>query len=354
MMSPEKRVRVGFIGVGGMGQCAHLRNYASIPECEVVAAAEIREETGRQAARKYGVPSFYTDARDMLGKEDLDALVMSQPFSRHGILLPEILKAGKPVFIEKPLASTIASGEQIVEAEKASGTFIMVGYHKRSDPATMYARAEMDQIEASGELGSKRLVRIEMPGGDWVANGFWDLVDCGDRTQSLDHEPPAPDMSPESFADYVSFVNFYIHQVNLLRHLLGEPYKVTYADPSGVLFVGESASGVACVIEMAAHGNSGDWQETALVGYQKGSVNITLPAPMAMNRAGTVEILRDPGEGTLPTLTRPYLPWEHAMRQQAHNFLAAVRGERPPTCTATEALEDLRVAREYLRLWKKA
>lgn len=40
------------------------------------------------------------------------------------------------------------------------------------------------------------------------------------------------------------------------------------------------------------------------------------------------------------------------MRCQAMNFIAAVRGERPPMCTADEALEDLRVAREYLRLWK--
>jgi hypothetical protein len=40
------------------------------------------------------------------------------------------------------------------------------------------------------------------------------------------------------------------------------------------------------------------------------------------------------------------------MRQQAMNFVAAVRGERPPTCTAAEALEDLKVARQYLKLWK--
>jgi hypothetical protein len=77
-----------------------------------------------------------------------------------------------------------------------------------------------------------------------------------------------------------------------------------------------------------------------------------LPAPLALNRPGQVEILRDPGHGAEQEVLRPQLPAVHAMRQQAINFLCAIRGEVPPPCDAVEALEDLRVAREYLRLWK--
>jgi hypothetical protein len=46
------------------------------------------------------------------------------------------------------------------------------------------------------------------------------------------------------------------------------------------------------------------------------------------------------------------MPCVHALRQQAMNYVAAIRGERPPLTTADEALEDLRVARQYLKLWK--
>ena len=46
------------------------------------------------------------------------------------------------------------------------------------------------------------------------------------------------------------------------------------------------------------------------------------------------------------------MPWVHAMRAQAMNFLKAIRGEARPPCDATEALEDLKVARDYMRLWK--
>ena len=48
----------------------------------------------------------------------------------------------------------------------------MIGYHKRSDPASMYAKAEIDRLKASGELGRMTYVRILMPSGDWVAGGF--------------------------------------------------------------------------------------------------------------------------------------------------------------------------------------
>jgi predicted dehydrogenase len=148
---------------------------------------------------------------------------------------------------------------------------------------------------------------------------------------------------------YEGFVNYYIHQVNLLRHLLGETYSVAYADPSGVLMAGRSASGVAFAIEMTTYRTTQDWQESALVCFEKGYVKLNLPAPLAAYRAGTVEVLRDPGD-TMPEVIAPHLPAVGAMRQQASNFLAAIRGEMAPMCEPAEALEDLKIARDYIRL----
>jgi predicted dehydrogenase len=142
--------------------------------------------------------------------------------------------------------------------------------------------------------------------------------------------------------------------VNLMRYLLGEPYSVTYADPSGVLLAGQSASGVACVLEMSPYQTTIDWQESALVAFEKGWVKLELPAPLASNRPGRVEIFRDPGNGQTPQTIVPQLPWVHAMRQQAINFVKAVRGEAKPLCESAEALEDLKIARQYIRLWKSA
>jgi len=347
----KKIVRIGFVGVGGMGQCAHLRNYVTVPDCKVVALAELRTGLGAKVAARYDVPAVYSDYESMLRSEDLDAIVASQPFERHGVLVPELLKAGIPVFTEKPLASTVPAGERIVKAMKRNRTWMMVGYHKRSDPATMYAKAEIDRLKSTGELGPMRYVRILMPAGDWIAGGFTGLIRSDEPLGKLATSPCPSDMSPRLYKQYILFVNYYIHQVNLLRHLLGEPYKVTFADRGGVLFVAESKSGVTGVIEMSPYHNTVDWQESALVAFDKGYVKIELPAPLASNRAGRVEIMRDPGKGVMPQTIVPQFPWIHAMRQQAMNFVKAVQGDAEPMCRAEEALEDLKVARDYLRLF---
>jgi len=348
----SEKVRIGFVGVGSMGQCAHLKNYVTVPDCEVVAIAELRQNLAKRVAEKYGIPKVYASHEEMIEKEKPDGIVSAQQFTRHGIHVPELLKAGVPVMTEKPLAGSLEAGAKIVKAMKESGTWHMVGYHKRSDPATMYAKAEIERLKASGELGKMTYVRILHCGGDWVANGFIDMVQSNDAAAPLEWDPPASDMDQDAYNQYVSFVNYWIHQVNMLRHLLGEAYQVKYADPPGRLLVGQSDSGITCEIELSPFRTTVDWVETALVAFEKGYVKINLPAPLASNRPGIVEIFKDPGDGVTPTKMTPQLPWIHAMRQQAMNFVKAVKGEMKPMCDAIEAYEDLKVAREYLKIWR--
>jgi predicted dehydrogenase len=344
------KVKIGFVGVGGMGQCAHLRNYAVLPECEVVAIAEVKQEQGRRVAEKYGVKKVYNSHTEMLENEDLDGIVASQPYSRHGVLLPDLYQSGKPLFTEKPLGRSVEIGEALLKVLPSGGSWHMVGYHKRSDPAAMFAKAEIDRLKETKELGALKYVRVLMPAGDWVASGFAELIGIDEPVPPMEWDAPASDMDEKTYQEYDAFVNFYIHQVNLMRHLLGEPYKPVYADPGGVLMAVQSDSGVTGTIEMSPYTTSVEWQESALVAFEHGYVYLTLPAPMAMNRPGKVEIMKDPGSGVTPMRLSPDLPWVHAMRQQAINFIKAVRGEMKPMCEAAEALEDLKVAREYIRL----
>lgn len=348
----KKPLKIAFIGVGGMGQCAHLRNYASpslAGECEVIALAEVRPQLAREVASRYGIPRTYESHEQLLANEKPDALVASQPFTRHGTLIPELAKAGIPIFTEKPIAGSIESGEKVVQALEENKTWLMVGYHKRSDPATEYALKVIQEWKQSGEFGRMRYIRLLMPPGDWMASGFNDFINSKESTGPLEWDPAPADMDKATADEYNAFVNYYIHQVNLLRHLLGESYTVSYADPSKVIFLAHSASGVTCTIEMAAYQTTIDWQESALVTFDKGYLKLELPAPVAHNRPGQVEIFKDPGKGTTPVFFRPTLPWVHAMRNQALNFIKAVRGEAPAPCLAPEALEDLRIARDYIR-----
>ncbi len=345
-------VRIGFVGVGNMGQAAHLRNFVMVPNCEVVALADIRTAHASTVANKWNIAHVYATHQQMMANHpDIDALVAIQPFTRHGTLIPQLLAYGKPVLTEKPIAGSITQGEAIVAAMHHHHTWMMVGYHKRSDPATIYAKAEIDRLIQSGELGKMTYIRILMPAGDWIANGFNQNVWSADSTDTLPHDPSASDMDATTNAAYWEFVNYYIHQVNLMRHLLGTDWHVTYAAPSGHLLVGTSTSGITCSIEMSPYRTTVDWQESALVCFERGWVKLELPAPLAFNRPGRVEMMHDAGNGTPPTITTPQLPWVHAMWNQAQHFVDAVAGHKPPVCTAEDALADIILAREYIRLY---
>ena len=337
------KLKIGFIGVGNMGQAAHLRNYATLEGCEVVALAEPRPELARRVAERYAVARTYASAAEMLEREQLDGLVAVQPFDRHGQLIAPLYASKLPIFTEKPLAASVEIGRRMVEALEHSGSWHMVGYHKRSDPATMLVKAELERLRSSGEWGRMRLLRLTMPEGNYIQNGFDDLIQTGEAV------PPTPaDLRADWNDPYLLFVNYYIHQVNLMRHLFGEPYRVTYADPSGVVMGAQSIGGVPGILEMTPYRSSQDWQESAFIGFDSGFIQLELPAPLALHRAGRVKLFSDLN-GKAQTL-EPTLPPVHAMKQQALNFLAAIRGECAPICTAQEALLDLETARDYINL----
>lgn len=192
-----------------------------------------------------------------------------------------------------------------------------------------------------------------MPAGDWVAGGFADLIQTDEPYPPSPGDPPASDMDADTYKAYIAFVNYYIHQVNLMRFLLGEPYQMTYAEPSQVVLAVKSTSGVAGIIEMSPYQTTLGWQESALIAFERGYIKLELPAPLASQQPGRVAIYRDPGNGVTPTLEVPTLPPVHAMRQQAMNFVRAIKGEIKPPCEAAEALDDLRVARQYFQLMGK-
>jgi len=306
-----------------------------------VAIAEIRPGLAKAVAQRYGIPKVYDGHRALLAGEPVDALVAIQSFGIHAEMVPELLTKGVPVITEKPLADSLEGGQVIVNAVKKTGVPLYLAYHKRSDPATAYALNQIKAWQASGEVGKMKYIRAAMPPGDWIANGFAGIVSTEEK-----YEAKRGMNTP-----YGQFVNYYIHQVNLIRLLLGEDYAVTYADPGKVLLAGRSDSGVTIALEMQAYRTTIDWHEEALIAFEKGFVKLELPAPVAVNRPGKVTVFRDiGGAGQTPTTTIPTLPWVHAHWQQAINFIEAVRGKPTVLATAETGLKDLQVAKAYTDL----
>ena len=338
------QIKLAFVGVGSMGQAAHLRNYCTLPACKVVALAEKRARLGAEVARRFGVDRVYDDFEEMLTNEEIDGIVAIQQFEMHGVLVPRLLKKGVPVLTEKPLAASFDQGQTILNAVRQGAASLFLAYHKRSDPAVTYAKKTMQELAETGELGALKYIRITMPPGDWSVAAFASNV-----TTEENFESGSP---VEVNQEFTTFVNYYIHQVNLMRFLLGEDYRVVYADSKGITMTVESASGVVGMLEMAPFETTSDWQESALICYDRGWIRVDLPAPLVIDQAGRVTVYKSLPNAS-STFSPTLKPW-HAMRMQAANFLAAIRGESHPLCEAEEGLKDLEIAQNYLSLLSRA
>ena len=347
------KVKIGFLGCGFMGQLAHLQNYAALDSCEIVGVTDVKQEQAKKVAAAYLIPKVYCCAEEMLRDSEIEAVVASQSFSNHVNVVEEVLSAGKHILTEKPLCVYPQNGRRLVECAAKNKKIHMVANHKRSDPAAEYAVKVIKSWKASGEMGKMNYVRITMPPGDWIsgANGVNLPISTSEEYAKFTPEQIPEGVDPSIDKDYVSFVNYYIHQVNMMRFLFGEDYGLSFADKSGVLLAVESRSGVSGIIEMATYSTTDSWQESAMVCFEKGYVFFTLPAPLASQRAGEVTVFTDNGGGGV--FTSPALPNLCAMRNQSMNFIKAVKGEIDPPCPSSEAVKDLEFALDYIYAMKK-
>lgn len=341
-------MKIGFIGAGKQAQTAHVPNYATIADCRIAGIADLDDDLAARVAARYGAPHFRTH-QELLSKGKPDAVVVTlPPVPTAESLIFDVLSARVPLLVEKPLAWSLPAAERICARQAQTGTPLVVGYHKRSDPAAMYAKTEIEKFQASGELGALRYARVHVSlSGAWTANAYQGTL--AGRPPAKQEAPAAddfPGMSEVATQKFQMFMGTHSHQLDLMRYLIG-PFRIAYVDPSGVLLVVTGEKGLPGVFEFKPYTSTKDWREHALVAFERGYVRVDLPAPLAINRAGTVEVFRDPGGNATPTATRPVFAAVSAMTSQAQNFVRLLSGEKTPLCTASEALAALVTARDW-------
>ena len=99
----KKTIRIGMIGVGQIAQL-HLATYSKIKSAEIVAAADIDTEKLKSVAEESNIPDTYTDFREMLKRDDIDAVDVCLHNNLHMPMTVAALEAGKDVYCEKPMA----------------------------------------------------------------------------------------------------------------------------------------------------------------------------------------------------------------------------------------------------------
>ncbi len=141
-------VRVGQIGVGYWGKNL-LRNFTELPGCDLTWICDIAEDVRERVAESHPDAHICADSAEVFAAPDVDAVVIATPAVTHAEIALAALEAGKHVFVEKPMALTVADAESMVEAAKRSGRILMVGHLLEYHPAFSHVQ---EMIEA-GELG---------------------------------------------------------------------------------------------------------------------------------------------------------------------------------------------------------
>ena len=164
------RVGVGMIGSRFVAEI-HAESFARIPNADIVAVASPTKDHVADFAARHGIPKHFTDYRELLELPEVDVVVLGLPNYLHCQACCDAAEAGKHVICEKPLCTTMAEADRMIQACASAGVKLM--YAEELCFAPKYVRAK--QLVDSGALGDlyllKQCEKHDGPHAAW----FWDV-----------------------------------------------------------------------------------------------------------------------------------------------------------------------------------
>lgn len=183
-ISPNDKLQIGVIGCNGMGW-SNTNSHLKMQDVDLVAICDvdsnvIEKRLADYAKLRQNKPKVYADYRELLNNKEIDAVIIGTPDHWHCKIMIDAVKAGKHVYVEKPVANTIEECNLMVKAAEKTGKVVQAGQWQRSGPH--YKKAI--EIVRSGVLGNIRLVKV------WAYQGWMKPV------------PVVPDSAAPKGVDY--------------------------------------------------------------------------------------------------------------------------------------------------------
>jgi len=166
---PSDRITVGCIGVGGMGT-GNLKGFLNKQEVKVLAVCDVdrqhREQAKSLVDQNYNNTdcATYNDFRELLARDDIDAIMTATPDHWHAVIATATAQAGKDIYAEKPLAFNISEGRAIVDAIERYGIIWQTGSWQRSQQHFRFAC----ELVRNGRIGKVHTVRVGLPHGNGI------------------------------------------------------------------------------------------------------------------------------------------------------------------------------------------
>jgi UDP-N-acetyl-2-amino-2-deoxyglucuronate dehydrogenase len=335
-------IRIGLVGCGAIST-QHLEAISAIPDLRLVGVLDASAERARAVGERWDVP-WFVSLDDLLESDGLDVVTIMTPSGLHAEQALAVLRSGRHVVVEKPIALAVADADAVVREGRDRGLAVAAISQRRFEPVVRALKA----AAAGGALG--RLVLVIVEGLYYRPQSYYDSA-AWRGTRALDGGV---------------LMNQAIHQVDLLRWVGGPVASVTaHLATLGHAMEAEDTASVSlrfaggalgeifattCLadeqpVELRVYGDRGN---VRIVGEAAAEWNVPgIPAPPPPAVADEVTPL--PGLGTTQTWGTNSV----GHLRQYTDFVAAVREGRPPAVTGTDgrnAIEIITAAYESDRL----
>jgi 2-hydroxy-4-carboxymuconate semialdehyde hemiacetal dehydrogenase len=145
-------MKIALAGQGAFGT-RHLDAIQNIPGIEVISLAGGRPAGTEEVARKWAIPHWTTDLTETLRQPGLEAVILASPTQVHARQAEQVMRAGKHVLIEIPVADSAADAERLVQVQKETGVVAMAGHVRRFNPSHQWVHRRIK----AGELGIQQM-----------------------------------------------------------------------------------------------------------------------------------------------------------------------------------------------------
>ena len=157
-MEKLKEIRWGIIGCGDVCEVKSAPAMQKIPGSQLVAVMRRNGAKAADYAKRHGVPRWYDNAQQLIDDPEVNAIYIATPPSSHATYTALAAKAGKPVYVEKPMARNFAECQQMISQCQEHGVPLHVAYYRRSLPQFLKVKSLLE----SGAIGAVRMVHLEL------------------------------------------------------------------------------------------------------------------------------------------------------------------------------------------------
>jgi len=317
MADTDKNIVVAQIGCGYWGPNV-LRNFSAQPGCWVKFVAEVNPERQQYVTANFPRSTGVDKIDEVLADSDVDAVIVATPASSHHTIAKQALKAGKHVFVEKPLATTVSDADELVALAEANGRILMAGHTFLYNAAVRYAKKLLSE-ESLGQLYYIYSQRLNLGQVRSDVNAWWNLAphDVSILLYFMDGELPAT-----VSATGVSYIQPGIEDVvfatlKWANGVTGHIH-VSWLDPGKIRKMTLVGSRKMVVYD--------DVSDDKITIFDKGVDRVPkIGERMDYDQSGDYQLIHRTGDILLPRIS-----FQEPLKTEAAHFLDCLRNNTPP------------------------